>query len=254
MTTLFSGLTADTLLTLALQLAILAAMIAAVCLGRRRTPDLPSLTWLFGALAVTLLALFLSPAALIAPGLQLAWNWDGKVLSILATFAIIAAAPGLSFREAGFTLSQNGGTRPALLCAALTCIVLWTASYTLFTPAAPPTVEALAFQATMPGLHEEPLFRGMALLLLARAIAPVDDRRFNLMGARIGWGGVLITLFFALGQGVAVFQSQPMISWVGVMFSAAAGFALLWMRERTGSLVIPILAHNVLSVGNQFLG
>jgi membrane protease YdiL (CAAX protease family) len=79
-------------------------------------------------------------------------------------------------------------------------------------------------------LIEEFVFRGVLLALVDRASPP----RWNVAGARIGIGGVLLTLAF-----VSVHGLRP-----GVLLGIApAAFVYLWLRARTGSLAWPLVGH-----------
>jgi membrane protease YdiL (CAAX protease family) len=79
-------------------------------------------------------------------------------------------------------------------------------------------------------LIEEFVFRGVLLALADRASPP----RWNVLGARIGTGGVLLTLAF-----IALHGLRP-----GMLLGIApAALLYLWLRARTGSLLWPIAAH-----------
>jgi uncharacterized protein len=79
---------------------------------------------------------------------------------------------------------------------------------------------------------EESLFRGVLLALLDRAFVG----RRSVFGAPIGWGGVVVTLVFLALHGFSVGTL------LGVL---PAALLYLWLRARTGSLVLPIVVHNL---------
>ncbi len=64
-------------------------------------------------------------------------------------------------------------------------------------------------------------------------------------GREVGWGGVLATVAFGLIH--ALFVGSDGVSFDLVAFTVTGGpaFLRLWFRERTGSLALPVLAHNV---------
>jgi len=69
--------------------------------------------------------------------------------------------------------------------------------------------------------------------------------RMKILGASFGYGGLLVTLIFGLEH--ALLFSNGSITFDNNTFLITAGPALiiLWMREKTGSLLLPTLAHNV---------
>jgi membrane protease YdiL (CAAX protease family) len=94
------------------------------------------------------------------------------------------------------------------------------------------SLETWLYQATLPGLVEEVLFRGVLLALLDRAFVV----RRVVLGASIGWGGVVVTVVFVALHGLDV----------AVLFGVLpAALLYLWLRARTGSLVLPVIVHNL---------
>ena len=132
----------------------------------------------------------------------------------------------------GFTLAQAPGSlRAALLvsAAALSLNVLVMSRSDFHLAGVP--METWLYQATLPGLAEETAFRGVLLALLDRAYAA----RKRLLGVGLGWGGAAITLVFVALHGVTPGTL------LGVL---PASVLYLWLRLRTGSLVLPVLVHN----------
>lgn len=185
------------------------------------------------------------------PGLQ--WNWSGKLASFAMTLLVLAVLSVL-LREvtparAGFRLKQEpGSVWPALLLIAA-CIGLMVV-LTIQLGGGPQTSpERLAYQATMPGLDEEPHYRGLLLLLLNEAFG---GKKIRILGAPIGWGGLAIVLIFGLGHGAGFNDGQFVFSAISVGVTGFLGLALLWVRERTGSLVMPIIGHNAINFVPSF--
>lgn len=183
----------------------------------------------------------------------LEWNWAGKIASIAATlvsFAALAlATKAVSPASAGFTLRQ----RPGSVTPAIVMIVLLAGSgialEILAADGRSLGLERLVYQATMPGLDEELFFRGLLLAVLGAA---VPSRGVNLLGARITVAGLLVTLLFGLGHGVGIEDGKPFVSWIYIAVTAWFGFGLLWVRERTGSILLPLLGHNLINVSGSF--
>ena len=184
---------------------------------------------------------------------DLHWNWGGKVASIAATlmmFGVLAVSTkAVSLESAGFTLRQ----KPGSLLPALAVAILLAASgigLELIGADGPSMdTERLLYQATMPGLDEELFFRGLFLAVLTAAI---PSGGLSLLGARITVAGLLTTLLFGLGHGVGIEDGKPFVSWIYIAVTGYLGFGLLWMRERTGSVLLPILAHNLINFSGSF--
>jgi membrane protease YdiL (CAAX protease family) len=171
------------------------------------------------------------------------WNWQGKFLALVATL-IIAALPAFGFRRVGLTMVQEPGSlKVALPVAALYCAFFIVIS--LAFPAGRSSGEEIAFQLTMPGLEEEPFYRGILLFALDRAF--IGRKRF--LGVEWGWGAVLSCFLFgiahAFGFSHGSFSFDPVI----MALTAIPSFIAVWLRLRTGSLLLPILLHNF---GNSF--
>jgi membrane protease YdiL (CAAX protease family) len=205
-------------------------------------PDPARRAWALAALAT--LALFLALRALpqVVPGERWigdAWDWSGPLLGlagVLAVASLLVRKRMLEWRDAGISLAQARDSVPVAL--AVTTISLGI-NYALMSlsnfrlPGVP--LETWLYQATLPGLVEETVFRGVLLALAERALAS-RHAHWNVMGARIGWGGLLVTLAFLALHGISLGTV------LGVL---PAALLYLWLRQRTGSLLWPIFAHNL---------
>lgn len=128
-----------------------------------------SLRWLLiAALLVAVNDVLLTSAYRLLPDLIGGeWNWQGKLLALLATLAI-AASPAFGFRRVGLTIAQEPGSlKTALPVAFLYCAIF--VAIALAFPGGPSGREEIAFQLTMPGLEEEPFYRGILLFALDQA-------------------------------------------------------------------------------------
>lgn len=165
-----------------------------------------------------------------------AWNWEGKALVAALSLAVAAA---LGFRRAGVTLVQDRKGLPGalLLSAVLVAVFLGLA---LWFPTEATDADTLAFQLTMPGLDEELFYRGVLLLMLNEAFG----RPLRVLGAPMGWGAVVSSVAFGLthaldyGDGAFAFDAMTMA------LTGGPALLLVWIREKTGSVLMPILLHN----------
>jgi hypothetical protein len=182
-------------------------------------------------------------AALRLPGLH--WNWSGKLLS-LALSALVIVALRLSPAAVGLTWTQRHGR---LGLAALALFVVWGAGLgTLFRPGAA-DLETLAFQASMPALSEELVFRGIGpavLLGLVGRRAPVTDVPWRVILAT----AVVFGLWHGLGYSRGHFRFDAMSALVPLVGSIPGG----WLRFKTGSLLVPVLGHGAANVAFHVAG
>ncbi len=176
-------------------------------------------------------------------------NWIGKGLSILGTCVLMAILPGVSFRAAGMRWAQAPGSVRSATVVGVATIAGATITVALVSPSPNTSVEWLAFQATMPGLDEELFMRGLLLLLFHQAFG----RNFTIAGAETGWGLWLTTLLFGLLHGVTVQGDEIAVSVAVIVLTGLVGLIAGWMRERTGSLVAPIVFHNAFNVAQSFV-
>lgn len=166
------------------------------------------------------------------------WNWEGKVLAVVLSLAL-ASLPWLGWKRAGLTLAQDRKGLPGALVVSGLLAALFL-GLALYFPGEGFDADSLAFQMTMPGLDEELFYRGVLLLMLNEAFG----RPIRVLGAPMGWGAIVSSVAFglthALGYADGGFSFDPMLM-------ATTGFAalvLVWLKEKTGSLLLPALLHN----------
>ena len=171
------------------------------------------------------------------------WNWQGKLLALAATLAI-AALPSFGFRRVGLTSAQEPGS----LKVALPVVALYCAFFVAIAIAFPGgrfNGEEVAFQLTMPGLEEEPFYRGILLFALNQAFTG----RKRLFGVDWSWGAILSCLLFGLAHAFGFSHGSFFLDPMTMALTAVPSFIAVWLRLRTGSLLLPVLLHNF---GNSF--
>jgi uncharacterized protein len=165
-------------------------------------------------------------------------NWQGKILALAATLAI-ASTSTFGFKNSGFTLAQNAGSLRSSIPVAAFCLLFFLALALAF-PSEPSTAENMAFQLTMPGFEEEAFYRGTLLFALNEAFRA----RARFLGVDWGWGALLSCALFGLthafGYSDGGFNFDPII----MAMTAIPAFLGVWMREKTGSILMPMLLHN----------
>ncbi len=181
---------------------------------------------------------------------SLNWNWPGKAMAIAATLILLAFWRVAPARDLGLTLKQAPGSVPPVLTVfAIYCATVWGIEYWLDGAAglSVPDTETLAFQAVMPSVDEELIFRGLALLVLARAFASPPPS-----GVWFGPAAIALSLAFGLNHAFSV-SNGVHFNWEAFVLTGAFGVTATWMRLKSGSLVFPLLLHSATNLGLSFI-
>jgi len=179
------------------------------------------------------------------------WNWEAKTLALVAGIAFVLVYKGLSRKDYGLTLKQEIAPQKDLyLWIAVLCMTAGGIVFASFNPAQPFSWESVAFELTLPGIEEELIYRGIFLALLNQAFG----KNFSFLGARYGWGLLITALAFGLAHGVEVgpgwqFTFQPL----SILITGFMGFWFGWIREKTGSLLLPVCVHNLTNTINTLI-
>lgn len=200
-----------------------------------------SLRWLLVALALVVVndVMLTNGYGLLANLLpQSAWNWQGKILALLATL-IIASLPAFGWRRSGLTLVQAAGSLKSAIPVVLLYIAFFTGLALAF-PSQPANADTIAFQLTMPGLEEEVFYRGVLLFALDRAF--LDRKRF--LGVEWGWGALLSCVLFGLAHAFGVSDGQVSFDPLTMMLTGVPSVIGVWLVLRTRSVLLPVVLHN----------
>lgn len=223
---------ADLSFVAAAALAALAAILLLMATGR----DPQRRAWALIAIAGAALYFVLNTLPRVLPGareLGTEWNWSGNLLAVTAMAALALALN----RRLGLPARAFGLVRPSALPSAVGVTVaalLVTFALNAFTGdhLTAVSLETWLFLATIPGPVEEFAFRGVLLAAAERA-APACR---TVAGAPISLGAVALTLAFVALHGATL----------GTLVSVLpAALLYLWLRARTGSVLVPAVAHNL---------
>jgi membrane protease YdiL (CAAX protease family) len=179
--------------------------------------------------------IFISPQGLF---------WQGKILQIVWPILFILIYRHLTFSDIGITSKINSGSfRPIILIALL--LLFLKILEIVYGSRRPANIEWLLFMMIMPGLSEELIFRGVFQSLLNRSFG----KQWNLWGAKIGFGLILTSLIFGI-EHFQMVNKAGIIHFNGPLYLPPfyIGFALGWIRERSGSLLPCIIVHNLINV------
>ena len=166
------------------------------------------------------------------------WNWVGKGLALVITLAV-ASHPAFGWERTGLTLKQKPGSLPSAIVVSAVLIALFS-YFALSSDDGTASAETIAFQLTMPGLEEEPFYRGILLLALNEAFRG----RFKALGIDWGWGALLSSALFGLTHAFGFEDGGFSFDLMTFLLTGLPALILVWLRERTGSLLLPILLHN----------
>lgn len=170
---------------------------------------------------------FGAAAALAAPS----WQLLAPLLAAAAVWLVVqplVALGRMTRSELGLVAPRPGTLGPSLLAT----LLLLTINVAVMQArgAAPMGAWVLLPLAIVAAVIEELVFRGVLLALVDRAHPP----DWTIAGARIGIGGLVLTLAFMALHGL-----RP-----GVLLGVApAALLYLWLRARSGSLLPPMAAH-----------
>jgi membrane protease YdiL (CAAX protease family) len=126
---------------------------------------------------------------------------------------------------------------------------VWGACLGLYFKPGAADVETLAFQALMPGLSEELVYRGIAPALLLGLIwrkGPVEG---------IPWTVILATsAVFGIWHGMSYSDGKFVFDISSALFPFIGSIPGGWLRFKTGSLLFPVLAHGLANVAFHVAG
>jgi membrane protease YdiL (CAAX protease family) len=156
----------------------------------------------------------------------------------------------VSPQEVGLVKPLRGSWRVVVPVVLVLALAQFTGGFFNRHQHAPPSWEAHLYELTMPGIAEELFFRGVFLGLLSR----VFPRTIPFLGTRTSWGGLAGLILFVLGHclsftGPFLLLPHAHFSLDKVIGVGIFGALYLWVRERSGSCWVAMVAHNLTNVG-----
>lgn len=179
------------------------------------------------------------------------YNWQGKVLEAAWPVLLAFTVPMFAAKRIGLTLPEAPRSWRTLPIACGVYLLIGVPLLLLmgahFSPGSA-DLSTWVYEATMPGLGEEFVYRGVFLMLLNEAFG----RPWKFAGIQFGWGFIIVTVMFGLLHGVdAKAPGDVHIYWSGMIIPAITGVVLAWLRERTGSVWPGVLFHNFVNTIND---
>lgn len=184
-------------------------------------------------------------------GTGLDWNWQGKTVEVLWLAALFLALGPWAREEAGLGLRPRPGWRAAGwvvvgLFAGFALLSLWNLA-DAGAPPDPMDTERFLFDVGHANLGEELLVRGAMLAVLDRACGTP----WRFLGADVGWGLVLTTVWFGLWHGLVLTADGLVVDPVAVLSTGLVGLLLGWIQARSGSVWLAYAAHCAIEVGQD---
>lgn len=173
----------------------------------------------------------------VGPLAELQWNWQNKLLLAALMVLLVHLSPALTWSQVGVRRPRRGWLVTLLAVVAAFALQLLVGPLSAITP----TTETVWYQAIVPGLDEELMYRGLLLVLLGRALAP----RRAMWHGQVGWAVPISCLLFGLVHGLILDDGFILtVDPAAIVASALIGLLLVWVRIRWDSLLPAVLLHN----------
>lgn len=184
--------------------------------------------------------------------LGLNWNWGGKILSLLLSLSFIFFQSKEDRQRIGFTrIFDRKNLRLGIIIFLGFLLFDFVFKIILFPKGGEFDLENFLFQASLPGLTEELLFRGIYLWLLDKAFIS----GIKIKGISFGWNFIIVTLLFGMMHGLALTEDLAFKYDLAtiIYLSAISSLSLGILRKFSGNLILPIVGHNLINVMNGII-
>lgn len=181
---------------------------------------------------------------------SLEMNWEGKILSYLGVLVFLILPKEKKLQDIGlnFRVEEDAKKyfRNNLLITSGIVII-----YGILIGGYSYSFENALFQLTMPSIVEEIVYRGILLMLLNE----VFQKNFKIGKTQFGMGVIITSILFGLLHGLSLGESfEIQMNWFSFLLTGAIGFYLGLSRERSGSLLLPILLHIIINLIPVIIG
>lgn len=103
-------------------------------------------------------------------------------------------------------------------------------------------IKTLLYLALLPGVAEEFIYRGFLLGCLNK----IFQKKFKILKTNFGWGAIITSVYFGLLHGFNITDdfAIQIVNLPNVILTGLFGFMFALMKERSGSLLAPIVGHS----------
>ncbi len=181
---------------------------------------------------------------------SLSQDWHTKIMEAILALAFMFIYRNVSLKEYGLTSKAEAGSlKPIIIAFFLITVLVNGVQYLQDGFYGHTGMERLLYQATMPGIAQELLYRGAMMGLLNKAFG----KPWKIFGANMGWGAIITSVLYGLIHGLAADSHFVIYFFFGkLLITGLIGFALAWAKERSGSLIPSIVAHNFINFTGSF--
>ncbi|WP_326984299.1 CPBP family glutamic-type intramembrane protease [Chryseobacterium sp. MYb264] len=183
----------------------------------------------------------------------LKFAWPGKLFSLALSLSCIFFVNQKARTEIGFTASSHSRNqiKYGILVFLGFLIFDFIFKLILFPKGGEFDLETFLFQATMPGLTEELLYRGIYLWIFDKVFLP----RWNFKGIQFGWSFIIVTVLFGIAHGMVLTPEHQFkfdlttIVYLTLISSLSLGI----LKKFSGNLIYPVMGHNVINLMNVII-
>lgn len=171
-------------------------------------------------------------------------DWYIKTEETILALVFMFLYRNISYKEYGLTTTVSKNSITPIIIVFIVLMLLVNGPLYLKNGFTIPNAETAFYNATMPGIAQELLYRGALLGLLNRGFG----KSWRFAGANLGWGAVITSILYGLihslqpGDGLSAHFDM-----IRFLITGGIGFALAWTKERSGSIIPAILGHNFLN-------
>ncbi len=180
---------------------------------------------------------------------NLIFNWSAKLYSVVFVLLLLIPLKRIIMPdEIGLKIRQNKDSRKFSMLFIL-FFFLTASTLGISSGKTPFDANTLLYTAIIPGVSEELIYRGLLLGLLNK----IFEIRFRFLGTSFGWGAILTSMVFGLMHGFRLGNEYQLhFDFITIMLTGSYGFLFALLRERSGSLVFPVIGHSAADFFNFF--
>jgi len=182
--------------------------------------------------------------------IDLKMNWTGKIFSYILATVFLLSYKRIPLNQFGITLRQKEDSiKFAVVTTIIVTIIM--IGYCFFIGRYKSSLENILFQLTMPSIIEEITVRGILLTLLSMVF--IKDLRIG--KTYFGMGVIITAVLFGLWHGLSISNNFDVtMNWVPFVYTGIMGFVLALVKEKTGSLLFPIIIHLIMNILPNTMG
>jgi uncharacterized protein len=174
--------------------------------------------------------------------------WQGMLLEAIFALGVILAMRSLAQSGVTTPITANGWRGSLWMTAGLLGFVTLRTLLTRWFQVgsdATPYPEYLLYELSMPGIAEELAYRGV----IQSQFNAWLGKPWKVLGTPVGWGWLITAVVFWAMHAFSVSSPQQItFYWPTLTHQLFIGLGLGWIREKSGSIVPAILAHNLVNV------